>query len=256
MEFHQEFYLGTKHYSPGMSAGVYTHIADKITIPPDQIEIATDYAGSCHVLEMGQHYVEYLGYKSGFPLFPPISGYPDWAPHQLDTKSRASNITGNIGETVTGIVVLRTLKFDSKRVAPLKVQPGVKTPDYLIARRPKFIQILRDIDSSLKHLRMPVWWPVESKTRSDGFSVSDVKVGLKQLATYWYGVKGKYPIGVGYGIVVGVDLKNPRRVCVHVFVPKSQSGLIAYLNTFSDGPKYYEALEKRIQDTEKYLKNV
>jgi hypothetical protein len=251
MEFLQEFYIGMRHY--GLGTGASKHINPKIEISADQLETAADYAGSCYILEMGQHYVEYLGYGSGFPLFPPIIGYPIWAPHQLDTKSRASNVTGNIGETVTGIVVNRTLKFDSNRIAPLKVQPGVKTPDFLIARKPKFIQILNDIESSLSSLRMPVWWPVESKTRSDGFSTSEVKIGLKQLATYWYGIRRRYPAGVGYGVVIGADLKNPRRICMHVFVPKDKSGLTTYLKSFSDNTKYSEDLDKQIGETGKYL---
>jgi hypothetical protein len=239
MLFLQEFYLGFTRQTPAANAGVYAHIPDTIRVASSQVDTAAGYAGSCHVLEMGRHYSEYVRYRGRFPSFPPTAGFPagDYL-RQLDTKSRASNVTGNIGEIVGGLVARRTLKIKASHIAHLKANTFSQTPDYLLGPSPRFESIIRDIVPLPPGTRLPDWWPMETKARGDKNWKSAVRDALRQLAAYWYDNCIKAPHRVGYGITVAVELARPRRVRVVVFVPSNQAALTTHLKSFSEYEKY------------------
>ncbi|MDQ3903405.1 MAG: hypothetical protein M3247_07175, partial [Thermoproteota archaeon] len=145
-------------------------------------------------MEMGRHYSEYVRYKGEFPAFRHVFGFPrSHYREQLDTKSRASNVTGNIGEIIAGIVAQRTLRFSSRNIAHLKTKSNAKTPDYLLRRSTRFKLLLEEINPPLFGGRLPEWWPMESKARGGGSLVTSVKQALKQLAVYWYYICNNEP---------------------------------------------------------------
>ena len=243
MKFSQKFYIGFTHLSRYTNVGVHKHVSDKVYIRAGQVEAAAGYAGSCHVLEMGRHYAEYVRYKEQFPSFPRAPGFPH-SPYlnQLDIKSRASNVTGNIGEIIAGVVARRTLKIDAAGIALLKTSPNSQTPDYLLQRTPEFTSVLAEIAPALAGVTLPEWWPMESKARSDG-GVACVQGALKQLAAYWYHNRYSDPDSVGYGIVVAACFKRPRSVSVHLFAPEDQAALITHLQGFGTYKDYRKKLD-------------
>ena len=256
MKFLQEFYLGFTRLTPGGNTGVYNNISDNLRIRSSRIDTASGYAGSCHVLEMGQHYSEYVRYKGQFPVFPHVLGFPP-RPYlePLDTKSRASNITGNIGEIIAGIVAQRTLRFSSRGIAHLKAKSNTQTPDYLLKRTVGFASLLSEIEPSLSAGDLPNWWPMESKARGNGGLIAGVKEALRQLAAYWYHIRNSEPQDVGYGIVVGADFRRPRRVCIHVFIPSRQLSLLTHLRSFGSYEDYHKDVHSNLHATGRHLRN-
>lgn len=253
MKFSQEFYIGFTRLAPHINVGVYKYIPAEVRIRIGQVEAASGYAGSCHVLEMGRHYAEYVRYKEQFPTFPRVTGFP-LTPFlkQLDTKSRASNVTGNIGEIIAGMVARRTLKIDAAGIALLKTSPNSQTPDYLLQSTTQFTSVLREIVPALIGVTLPEWWPMESKARGVGGSAC-VQEALKQLAAYWYHNRDNDPQGAGYGIVIAVCFNRPRRISIHIFAPADQGMLLKYLRGFSTYKSYRKALNDDLDATRRHL---
>jgi hypothetical protein len=256
MIFFQEFYLGFKHLTPGANAGVYAHVPNLLRVERVQVDAASGYAGSCHVLEMGRHYSEYVRYRGRFPAFNRVAGFPtgDYL-RQLDTKSRASNITGNIGEIVAGLVARRTLKIHAGGIAPLQAGTSTQTPDYLLKPTAAFEQRLKVIVPLLAAAALPDWWPMEAKARGDGKWKGCVEGAVGQLAAYWYYNRTREPQRVGYGIVVATELKQHRRVRVLLFAPSNQSALIAHMNGFLNYKKYRDDFRDNPLSTGTHLMN-
>jgi hypothetical protein len=253
MKFLQEFYHGFTQLTPGSNTGVYSNISDKLIIRGSRVDTASGYAGSCHVLEMGRHYSEYVRYRGEFPGFRRVPGFPhSHYLEPLDTKSRASNVTGNIGEIIAGIVAQRTLRLYSREIVHLKAKTTSKTPDYLLKRTPRLVQLLSEIDPTIFGGYLPEWWPMESKARGGGSLTTGVKEALRQLATYWYHIRYSGPQDVGYGIVVASYLKRPRRVCIYIFTPSDQNSLLGYLRGFSY-ESYQRDLKLNLSATGQYL---
>jgi hypothetical protein len=222
MLFRQELYVGFSYYGSGSRTRMPAHRFKNIDVRARHIDAAGSFAGSYHVIEMGRQYSDYVRYAHHFPNFPAIPGFPTTHQvDQLDVKTRAADITGNIGETLAGIVAHRTLGFDAGRIAHLKVDG--RTPDYLLHRTPGFSRILRRYIPALKGRGLPRWWAMESKARSKGFSSTEIKEALRQLVAYWYQIQPIYPQGVGYGIIIISDFSFRRRICIYAFIPNPTS---------------------------------
>lgn len=256
MEFQQEFYLGFTRLTPATNRGVFKYVPDTLKIQSTQVDAASGYAGSCHVLEMGRHYSEYTRYRGQFPRFPRVAGFPrSHYLRRLSTKARASNITGNIGEIVGGLVAERTLGIDPGGIAHLKESNSARTPDYLLFSTTDFETVLTEIVPRLAAAgapALPVWWPMESKARRGGVSAA-VREGLKQLAVYWYRTRRGRARRAGFGIVVGTELERPRRVCVHVFAPDDQQGLLDHLRAQADYDSFRASLDSNLTATSRFL---
>jgi hypothetical protein len=239
VNFSQKLYLGFERQTWPAS------VAQKLPVSSLEIETAGEYAGSSYVLEMGKHYDEYVKYDWEAPKFKKIGGFPTGPSlGQLNMKARSAGITGNIGETVAGIVAFQTLQCDSKDIAHLVVQSKQKTPDFLIRCSVGLRSILLGLKPSLASQHLPSWWPLESKIRSAGINDNIVKEGLWQLAALWYRMKDDAPADIGYGIVVGVGLQKPRQIRIHVFLPESdakQQALLNHLKSFDEPSGFVES---------------
>lgn len=250
MDFLQEIYLG-------MAPATGVAPLKPLSLSRYEVEAAAGYAGSCHVLEMGRHYDEYVRYRGSFPPFPRVAGFPTaHYQEQLDTKSRAQNVTGNIGEIVAAVVARRTLKIDLSGIAHLKTSNAAQTPDYLLRRSPEFDTILSKLDPAMVPAGLPLWWPAESKATSGADVDGCVRAALRQLASYWYRARNDEPGVVGFGIVLATSFAPPRRSRVYVFAPKDRANLLAHLDTsFTSTRQLRDALAADLSATGSYLKN-
>jgi hypothetical protein len=237
-DFKQNVYLGFKLQTWPVSLS----IDQTLSVSSIDIETAGEYAGSSHILEMGRHYEEYVRSHWGAPDFLPITGFPPGLPlRPLEMKARSAGVSGNIGETLAGIVASRVLGCPASEIAHLVVRSKQKTPDFLIHSSSGFQSFLEPIMPSSSTLTMPPWWLMESKTRSATINNDAVREGLRQLASVWYEMRVDEPEVVGFGVVVGSGLQKTRRIRIHFFLPQSdshQQALISYLNSLTKVPDF------------------
>lgn len=200
-----------------------------ININENTLETSKDYVGSYHVLEMGQHYLEYrkpenLFTELGktFKDFPATDLF-----RKLENKTRASVITGNIGEMIAGIVASRTLKFPTDGIGHLIVSKG-RTPDYLLKNNKDFEKFLIDtkLANNYEVKKFPEWWLMESKASSISRTVS-LTDAYHQLLNFWYRMQDEYPEGLGYGIAVGTSIYK-KTIDIRIYIPQDQKALIVY----------------------------
>jgi hypothetical protein len=81
------------------------HFLDDLDITPNEIQQGAGIFGSTYILRMGLHYQRYVvaGYLPNWSIVHDIYLAANPAP-RLTTKKRSSSVTGNIGETVLGIM--------------------------------------------------------------------------------------------------------------------------------------------------------
>jgi hypothetical protein len=223
MDFTQELHIGFDKTHPAKSLG-------NLPAPPSLIDTTGGFAGSCHVLEMGRHYTEYVGTGRPVPRLPGVPGLRSLSSiEQLKIKTRAADITGNIGEILAGIVADTTLDLGIHRIAHIKTKKTMQTPDFMLVSTRKFHDFIR-ANIPLAGRPLPVWWPLESKARYRSIPNSCIKGALSQLFSYWYSIRKEYPAGVGYGIVVASSFSR-RVIKIHVFVPKDLPSMRAMLKS-------------------------
>lgn len=231
-----------------------------ISIDENTIKVAAGYAGSYHVLEMGQHYIEYSNAGTAFPIFSLIPTFPPANIfQQLTRKSRAAGITGNIGEIISAIVANRTLGFETENIAHLVVKDKKKTPDYLLYKTDEFCDLLvnRGIANTTECGAFPEWWLMESKAVTSGSISSSLKDAFRQIALFWYRMLGTYEEGIGFGTIIGTVLQQGI-INIVILIPKNQDNLISFLSNFEDEAKYREQLDDKddkLESTFEFLKN-
>jgi hypothetical protein len=182
------------------------------------IDLASGYAGSYHVLELGLHFNAYTTPGSA-PPYISAAWFPNWSPaSQLLERNRAADITGNIGEVIAGCIAHRVCGVQSSAIAHLR-GPQKRTPDYLLAGNPDLNAYMSGI-SGIPATRLPVYWPMESKARLKSTSRSVSEEALRQLVSYWIGIKDDYPEGVGYGMIVSTELE-PARITMSLLLPRN-----------------------------------
>lgn len=108
MLFDQELFIGYKPSSTSLLP---------IFIDSKQVALIGNYAGSYHIAEMGNQFVEYLQHDSSFPILWGLPTFPSWAPYnRLNRKTRASVVTGNIGESIAGQIAVGTLTASQRLI--------------------------------------------------------------------------------------------------------------------------------------------
>lgn len=196
------------------------------------------WAGSYHILSMGQHYDDYVITQKTINL-PPISGIPAAHPYErLSGKIRAAGVLGNIGEAVAAIFAYRCLNAgigDIAHIRPRTPFKRRKAPDYLMRLRGLMPGLFRRIIPIGFSPQWPEWWPVESKARSTMTSSSAARIeALKQLVVYWTLLANSQPAEVGYGMIVVFTYKPPRELRVSLMLPKNQKLLVQELQKPQD----------------------
>lgn len=198
-------------------------------ISASSVDIAGEYAGSGHVLEMGRHFTAYASYGASWPRFGFPVAMPAWNPApRLMWRGRAADVTGNIGEIITGIVAKQVFRANVFEIAHLEARRDGRTPDYLIVNSEGVRTYVADF-VDMAESDLPFYWPVESKawSRPDG-QRDAIRDALRQLADFWLDTRQGNEQGVGYGVIVGVQLAYPRTISVYILVPKSAASLLAW----------------------------
>lgn len=196
--------------------------ASQVTLDGTDVGNVSSFAGSCHIRDMENHFVDYILSPNNIPRLPGVPGFPTGVPFAwLATKERGTSVTGNIGEAVAAIVAQQVFRLKVTDIAHLKVKGG-KTPDYIM-------RFANTIQSQLGQyypqvtVPPPDWWPVESKAANcDSQREAAIKRAFRQLAAYWQ----KVPDSAGFGVVVGYQYLTTSRQSQDVlgclFVPKNQ----------------------------------
>jgi hypothetical protein len=231
MNFRQHVYIGLPWFGRRSPARDPDRDASPIEIRASSVDVAGDYAGSYHVLEMGRQYSAYVRYRDQRPLYRYSFGLPAWSPAQrLMRRNRAADVTGNIGEIVAGILARRTLGARASEIAHLEARQDGRTPYYLLVDSDGVRKYVSGLTGVLEDA-LPLHWPLESKAWSRGAADRDaIRDAVRQLAAYWLDTRAGYPEGVGHGIIVGLALDRPRTVNVYVLVPRDHVALLAWFD--------------------------
>jgi len=228
------------------------HDMGTISLDVGSVGHAASYAGSYHILAMGRHYDEYVVAGSSRLGISGMAGLPAAHPYKMiGGKVRASGVTGNIGEAVTGIVARRVFGLAVSEIGHLNLRrPGKrrKTPDFVLrfgSRLASHPHIAADWPRGLGH--GPEWWPVESKARNTPQQMeSAIAEGFKQLLTYWHILAASpapFPDHSGFGCVCVFIFEPPEnarawrpgshQVLIAVFAPRDQGRLVDRLRGLS-----------------------
>lgn len=223
-----------------------------IRVRPSEVGTACGLFGSTFILKMGLHFDRYV-VSNSIPNFQSVPAiYTSAAIAATITgKGRAQSVSGNIGESIAGLVARRKLGARMLNdVLPVRVPPKKKAPDFVMKLRPMFPASFEIATTMVNPTIGFGRWPVESKAVStNGQERQALGKALLQLGTYWYERHPYEPSVCGYGIVVCFIYRGkPNRVIkVHVFTPKDSPALqaaihahrnantkAAYLNQFED----------------------
>lgn len=219
-----------------------------ISISQNDIDNVGEYAGAYHVLEMGEHYRDYVE-RNDMPAFPPIKGFPSSIYYEpLHNKQRAQGVTGNIGEAVAGIIARHVLAIPSSGIAHIRLQKPFRRrqcPDFMVRLNGQFPATIGAIRPLPTYTRFPDWWPLESKARVDGNACDDAaRDAFRQLAAYWYSISGGPAAqDVGFGFAVTCAYERNRGICLRVFVPTNVPALLTVLRGYRNYDDFVDAME-------------
>lgn len=217
--------------------GAVTRNLPPLVVAQTDIDHVAQYAGAYHVLEMGQHFRDYVE-QGNMPLFAAVNGFPGNAYFEpLTNKQRAQGVTGNIGEGIAGIVAERVLGIQPDGIAHIRLQRPFRKrqcPDFMIRMGGTFSAAIAGLGPLIPSYSCPEWWPLESKARVDGNACdAAVNDAFRQLAAYWYTiVRGARAADVGYGIVVTCAYDRNRGVGIRIFAPNNLLALQTHLQAF------------------------
>lgn len=214
------------------------HAIGTLSLTPQEVQTACSLFGSNYILRMGLHYQRYVlgGYLPSWQVVRGIYTAANPAPI-LTTKTRATAVTGNIGESILSLVARRMLGARVSDVVPLNVDSRSKSPDFRLRLRPTFPQIFQSA-TTLTPATGFDYWPAESKASvSEKTAITAVKTALAQLGTYWYMRRHLEPAVVGYGIVCcfiykGTIAKPQQKIRLYVFAPSNQQALQQRIDHF------------------------
>lgn len=98
MKFTQELIIGFGSPLNHLSYGALAPILSDIDVLAAEVDNVGSFAGSTHVLKMGQHYTDYVSDEVAFPSVTTLAKMPPRCSiEQLETKGHPAEVTGNIG---------------------------------------------------------------------------------------------------------------------------------------------------------------
>lgn len=215
------------------------HPLGNLVITPNEIQQGAGIFGSTYILRMGLHYQRYVvaGYLPNWNIVHGIYLAANPAP-RLTTKNRSNSVTGNIGETVLGIVARRLLgAMGMSDILPLNVTPTAKCPDFRVRISPAFPPAFQSATGLNPAIGFS-YWPAESKAvESAGRASVTLKKALLQLGTYWYERRLLEPNVAGFGLVCcfiykGVKASPLQAIRLYVFCPSNQASLLQRIDHF------------------------
>jgi hypothetical protein len=202
--------------------------APLLNIPPGRIDVATEYAGSYHILEMGRHFDAYSArpYVALPYRYTPM--LPRWMPAALMERARAADVTGNSGEIIAGLIARRLFKVRPGSLVHLRARVDRRTPDYVIDNSPQLLSFIAAF-AGVPTAGLPAHWPIESKAGIGLLDRRDSEAALRQILAYWHHIRNRYSDGVGYGLIVTTELTRAS-ITVSVLMPHNASHASALTN--------------------------
>lgn len=225
-----------------------SHPLGTLRVEEHDIDHVGQFAGAYHVLEMGQHFRDYV-VRGSMPLFADIPGFPRTAHYEpLTNKQRAQGVTGNIGEAIAGLLVQRVLQVRSTGIAHIRLQRPFRRrqcPDFMIRLRSTFPAVIAHIPPLPSISHFPEWWPLESKARVDGNGCESAAAdAFRQLAAYWYTIAfGLHSGDVGYGLISTCAYDRNQGIRLWMFVPRRVQDVVDYLRSFRSYDDFIESIE-------------
>ncbi|MCK9580679.1 MAG: hypothetical protein M0Q92_09545 [Methanoregula sp.] len=200
-------------------------LISSLDVDPKSFGIISNWSGSYHILEMGDHFRSYIIDSEEIEL-PKNGDFPCGQIYdQLTHKTYATSVTGNIGQCMAVIFATSFLLskpgdiviLDARR--PFKKR---KTPDFLM-RFPNISEKCSDLMRLDYSIQLPKWWPVESKARREIINNSrePQEAALLQLISYWRTIVDEYPKNVGYGLITTFVYKSEKKLIVNFILPKN-----------------------------------
>jgi len=209
--------------------------------------------GSYHILEMGDHYHSYIIDSEKIEL-PKANNFPCERFYDvLKHKTYATSVTGNIGQCLAIIFANTFLQANSGDIVILDVRKPFKkrkTPDFLM-RLNNISDTFSVLLNQIQPNQLPIWWPVECKSRSEikKNSKEPQESALLQLISYWRTIVERYPQNVGYGITTTFVYKSEKNLIINLILLKDRERLIQRLYSLNnlsskDRSQYFKSYGK------------
>lgn len=184
------------------------------------IDFAAIHFGAYHILEMGEHFDQYVVAWQPPPLL--MFQTAHYALRRVG-KQKAAVVTGNIGECVAGIVLRRMVHVQLQNLRHVLPTTAFRTPDYLLdctGGVPGRLNALLTNQPAAPHSH----WPVESKSgKTNGIVGQAVVSAIQQLASFWHQRAVVDPAIVGYGAIVTFQYHQAPEIQVRVIEPSNQA---------------------------------
>lgn len=195
-----------------------------ISIGKANVDVTASFAGSLHILEMGDHFDDYL--VTGH--FPALMSGPVTAPKpfgRLIWKHPSMDVMGNFGEAIFASVYTRHYGAANSEIVHIHQPVGsgfrFRCPDFLVAPVSIFAQDVSNFGSTIPTTLDFI--PAECKaTLSNSNERAYTKNAAEQLAAFWkqsLGMNPSYP--VGYGIASVMSRHPSPTVTLTYFWPKA-----------------------------------
>ncbi len=215
--------------------GETTRLPSAIELDSPSVGDTSRWAGSYHVLEMADHYDDYV-ISNRIPSLRRVPGFDiAHAYCRLTNRLRDPGVTGNIGEAIAALFAVRCLGASPRDIAhlrPRKAYRGTKSPDYIMRIGSSLSAKLPTHFPSRTFPSLPGDWPVESKARNNAVAAKQAReAAFRQLCFYWSKCRSS---SVGFGAIVCLTYETPRELRANFFVPKDLPGLISALEHLED----------------------
>lgn len=191
----------------------------------------SSWAGSCHILSMGEHFHDYIT-RDFLPLLPNASS--SGVTHlcsPLTSKLRSGSVTGNIGEGCAALLARRRLGLfpsDILHIKPKMCFSTYKCPDYVMRIGRSFPAPFSKVVEGIECANVPEWWPVESKARNSKASKKrSHNDAFEQIKSYWWMISNVAPSALGFGLITTLTYGETRTIHLSILLPKDQAKLEA-----------------------------
>ena len=197
-------------------AGGHDFVVD---LDPASLDQASTWCGSYDILEMGQHFDNYVMTPRPL-LLPLIPGFPAGRRYiALPGKLQAPSVQGNIGESVAAMTAGPVFGCDCGDIAHIRPGGGrsaYKAPDLLFRVKSQLRELASDL-TGLGAIEMPEWIPCEAKCRRFPTGVrAAIREAREQLAEFWDQLVEEER---GFGIACCFIHQPPQQVQVRLFLP-------------------------------------
>lgn len=204
------------------------HHIGTMRVNPNEVETACGLFGSTYILKMGLHFDRYVVSNSipNFQAVPAIYTSAAIAA-TITRKGRAQSVSGNIGESIAGLVARRKLGARMLNdVLPVLVPAKKQAPDFVMKLRPMFPASFETATTMVNPAIGFARWPVESKAVSSNGQAGAASRSGKTVCSpgtpAWKVVACHAPTHFAEGCTTTVSPACPRAISTTGFAPASR----------------------------------